>query len=441
MTTRLRSAALVLPALLILLAAGWLAVCTFLSDYWTGIAAGRLTPTAASADLSGARASLVRAIRARPDIADSWRLLATIESNTDPKSALTDIQTALKVDPLSVESWYNLALIEFQLDHGRAAMADLRQAVNLDPGGEEVHFRLANLARALGQDQIFWDQLRVTASVMDPNMVGQVLAAAAAAGKSPGQIASILPLHRPLIQAIGVSWLADQSDWEPALSSFLQLGPCPPGLAATWCQSSAVRLVGGLAHSAASASDLARSEHALGMAQQAWNHGTEIGILPGPRVSAGQFQNGDFRTPWLGTLFSWRDTKVVPYALEIGAAPQGGNAVRFDLPGRDEQQGPLLEQELWIQPGRSYIITLSCRDAGTAASEGISAAVLTPAGKLLASEPLPLSSQWQSVSLSFTAPILSPLVQFQLQYRRPPGQLLFRGPLEVAQISMRQAGS
>ncbi|MGH9475527.1 MAG: hypothetical protein ACRD1C_04270 [Terriglobales bacterium] len=435
-TPRLPLQAALAIALALLALAAVLAVRTGLADYWSGVASQQLNPIGATDNMQAAESALRLAIRARPGIAPYWSELAMVESAANPSAALRDMRQALQLNPSPAESWYELGLFQFQLGDIPAALAALRQAEQHDPEGEHVHYEFANLARALGQSNLFFEQLHAAAAVMDPGFVFEILNAAYEARWPAADMLSLLPSHRPGQRAQGVLYFAYRHDWNTAATAFQSLGRCNPYLQEHFCHAAATQLLDGLSQQARTGTDAA-SAIAVTQAQRAWDHALTIGVLRGTPAVRGLLHDGDFQYPWLGVLFSWRDTQVLPSVVEPAAGPGGINAVRFDFSGLDRQQGSLLEQDLWITPGQRYRIALSSRDLAAPSERGVTADVVTPAGVILAQVTLPLQSQWSPADLSFRAPAHTSVVTLQIKYGRPNGETLLHRSVEIAALRMQ----
>ncbi len=427
--------AMVIIATAILAACAVLSARTGLADHWSDAAEQQLDTPGVSANMEAAQIDLHRAVHDRPGIATYWNQLATVESLANPQAAERDVRHALQLDAQSSDNWYELGLIELQLGDSNAAMAALRQAVQHDPAGAKAHFEFANLARALGQQQLFRQQLQAAAAVMGSTYVWPVLTAASSDGYSPQEMAALLAHASPLDRAFGIYYFTGRREWKVASSILMETGPCVGTFPAQMCHGAAIQVLRDLTIQAKTGKAGKRAE-AVSRAQKAWDHARAVGIIQQGSVKLGQIQDPGFQHTWLGTLFSWRDTRVLPVVVEPTAGPNGSNATRFDFSAVDRQQGSLLEQDLLVVPGRRYLITLSSRDQSSPQEGGVTAAVVAPPGTTLGSVTLPLSSQWSPSQLSFTAPADTPVVTLQIQYNRPNGETLLQSSVEIAAPKM-----
>ncbi len=125
----------------------------------------------------GKSSNLVTEIILSQVTAEPFILRAETFWQTEPDSAIRDLEQALKLDNKAHRAWWLLARIQKELGHPKEALASAQNAVNLDPTSLHYRLTLAEILDEVGQDNLAIQQLEqvVAASDQRPHLKARAL--------------------------------------------------------------------------------------------------------------------------------------------------------------------------------------------------------------------------------------------------------------------------
>jgi len=125
----------------------------------------------------GKSSNLVTEIILSEVTAEPFILRAETFWQTEPDSAIRDLEQALKFDNRAHRAWWLLARIQKELGSLKEALASAQNAVNLDPASLHYRLTLAEILDEVGQDNLAIQQLEqvVAASDQRPHIKARAL--------------------------------------------------------------------------------------------------------------------------------------------------------------------------------------------------------------------------------------------------------------------------
>ncbi len=174
-----------------------------------------------------------------------------------------------------------------------------------------------------------------------------------------------------------------------------------------------------------------------------WNSMGQRRLLPFAELSPDSGRivtNGDFAIELTQQGFDWKsatDSHVIVSAADL----PGGTSVQMS--GTQPDRLPLLEQPLPLAPGKQYTVTYDYQLAGGAGLSGLQWVIQGlggdgPENEPMAASPVLAGTGWQNGQVTFSAGQRS-AAALKLEYRRVPGNLPWKGTLEIRRVSSTPA--
>ena len=382
-------------------------------------------------NLANARALqlLRRACRLRPDWSPAWRLQAQWLEFRHPHQALRLALRATRYNPDNWRNWHLLGVLEYQLNHPRRALADLRESVHWN-SGFMANYQAANLSFLLGQRPAFWEEMAKALRMAPARDVISVLRNIHhLEGNHPAQWLGLVPPRRVRLNAQSIRYLASTGDLASATSLWERLA-CP-SYRRKVCQAAALSLAQAWLQQARQPLLSSTSSARAGrQARRVWNQAIQRNILSAHRVTPGRITDSRFLFPWVGIL-SWRAGSSI--MVQFRRRP-GGQADRISLRFHGNELSHLVLAEQWLYLRPHHLCRLRFQIRGTSLRHrlGLSLNLYSPAGKLLASAPGRPARTWQTAGVQFQTPLTASLARLEFRYDRPYGEALLRGRVELA---------
>ncbi len=428
-----------------------------------------------------ARQDYALAVHYRPDIPRYQLLLGSKLLMTRPPEALKSFHKAIQLNPYSEAARFQYALGYLGSGNYRQAIIAARRGIRAVPNSFELHWLLANLDLAHGDNRDFWHEFPLVSHLARPQYFGALIVRASTA---PG--GSFLRIWRDLPDNLPAT-LAFDSTLENTLvqtrQAALQRIPGPAGNAHARLlasqlqdQNSALTLgvnrllrLARLRTPADTAQIIAVSTQIIvreihyrpSLALALWNVGSREGLYPGPLkhtrgelVTADQFPAGSLQavisnaSDWLG----WFPMGNA-YTAEHIVALRQGTALAIQLHGPQGGTLNLLRQWLTIAPFQALNLSITARCRHPGACAGLHLRLFDTRGHKLFSLPVKLSPTWQtsqgiyrnSAVIAAAAGInaarrrISSLTALHLvlYYRRPLGQTPLVNTILIRKISVR----
>jgi tetratricopeptide (TPR) repeat protein len=353
----------------------------------------------------GTRAGFETAVRLEPHDPRKWYLfghyLQTDEVEADPRRAIAAYKTSLDLDPLSADTWLDLAEAyeaEFAIDDARKAFLE---ANHVYPASSQVHWRYANFLVRQNELESAFSEFR-KAIEKDPQLGGATVRICRHYEPDFNHILDeVLP---PIAEAyLNVLWeLTDEADTSDGLKVWSKLFLLHPKMNSR----DVIHFVDGLL----------REKH-TSEAAIVWPQAAGLMDLPKMEDPAGSLiWDGGFETNVIDGGLAWRfDQKksvLIGYDQEIKHS--GARALRLDVDQKDIFGFVGVCQWVVVEPKTAYEFSGWLRTREMADEGGIFFRVRTLGLQTnLTSDTAKLSgtTDWTRVSMPWTTPDEARLAQ------------------------------
>jgi tetratricopeptide (TPR) repeat protein len=342
---------------------------------------------------------------------------------TDPASAKSLLQGAVKLDRYNASTWIHLGLLyEAEGDLSQTEEA-LLQAASVDstflPSWTlaNFYFRHENASRFW-----YWAQ---KAAQMAPDDATPLFRLAWYVSPNAREIAGRLQMRRPVIEVQFVNFLMAQGDPEAVSEAASHL------------------LVAGKedkSETVLQVCDWLIDHQHPDLALPLWNELAERHQIPYAQLVAGSADavtNGRFGKSPVSQGFDWHLKTVEGVSSFFNVNP---NALGFDFSGEEPNSFLIMNQAAPVQPQKHYVLAIDYATSGIPPGSGIewlvtdvaSGAVLARTGSLSA-------EQGGETSACFTATDGAKFVNLSLLYQRQPGTVRVEGKLTLKGVSLAGA--
>ncbi len=410
---------------LALLAAGWQTL-------------GRARALAAASPENGIE-GLERAVELDPKGAEPSYLLAMayrdLPGAGDPGDAIEQFQQSVRLNPYAWRYWLELSRAQELARDLDQAEASLRVAVSLNPGSGEYRWRLANLLLRQGDLDGAVDEVD-TAVELEPALAEAALFLLVKAGADPGSIEKLLPDDQVVLLRVLRSVIRTRS--------ISQEGPLETLTEAVWSRLLAQPDSLSFGQGRSYPDHLFRSGR-YQQARRRWLELAEVGGMEDPAFAAGgnRVWNGDFELELLGDPMGWRvgRSEAFKAARVPNSGPDSSVALRVEFLGQENLSFGGVSQELLLESGEPYRLTLWLRSEELTTDQGVFAEIVSrdPAGPLFSSESMLGSTEWSEISGQFSMPAGSGRALIRL--RRLPSQQIdnrLRGNVYLDSVRIEQ---
>jgi tetratricopeptide (TPR) repeat protein len=340
---------------------------------------------------------------------------------TDPASAKSLLQRAVKLDRNDASSWIQLGLLyEADGDLPQAEEALLRAA-----GADSTflpswslanyYFRHENVAR-------FWYWAR-RAAQMAPDDATPLFRLAWFVSPNAREIAGRLQMQRPVIEGQFVNFLMAQGDPEAVTEAASHL------LGA-----------GRQAETVLEACDWLIDHKHADLALPLWNELAGRHQIPYEPLVAGSTDavtNGRFGKSPVSRGFDWRLKTVEGVSSFLNVNP---NALGFDFSGEEPDSFLIMNQAAPVQPQKHYVLAIDYATSGIPSGSGIEWLVTDVAtGAVLARTGSLSAEQGAETSTCFATADGTKFVDLSLLYQRQAGTVRVEGKLTLKGVRLSGA--
>lgn len=369
-------------------------------------------------------AGLERAVEIDPEAPEHHFLLGMayrdLPGTGDPTSAWAQLRSAVRRNPYAWRYWLELSRMQELMGDAEGAAGSLRIAVRLNPSSGAYRWRLANLL--LRQESADEAVAEVAEAVrLEPQLAEPAVALLLKSGVDEGVIRELLPADRSALLRIlrmMVSLLKQQAS-VPVIASTQGADL----LAAVWDRLRAdpdpITVDEGRTH-VAYLFGAGEYQEAL----QAWIDLARSNELADVDFEVGKNRvwNGAFELEVMGSPFGWRIGRQESFAASRSpdAGVNGTAALEIEFLGTENLDFAEVSQELILQPGETFRLTLKMRTEGLSTDQGVFVEVLArdPGGLLAMTDPMLGTGDWAVAEVEFTVPEGSGRAMIRLRRRQ-----------------------
>ncbi|HUI74381.1 MAG TPA: tetratricopeptide repeat protein [Candidatus Acidoferrum sp.] len=353
----------------------------------------------------GTQAGYERAVRLEPSNALNWYLLGRYwqysMDQTDPQQAIRDYRISLSLDPLSADTWLDLATAydgEEDTAHAREAFLAAKRVY---PSSAEVSWRYGNFLLREGELDSAYSEIH-QAVELDPKRGTEAFSRCWRASPDLNAILDkVLPPSKDIYLG-AIRELVVEGQLDPALQVWSRL----------------VAL-----HPAMSPKEIAPLANALlqrGRAEDVellWQQAVSLMDNPPSDPSGSVIWDGSFESGITGDGLAWQISPArngVLATLDTAQAHSGKQSLRLMFTGDDniEYTGPC--HFAVVTPGSAYLFSAWIRTEALTTNEGVRFRILsfTPSGNQTAETPdVHGSEPWTDITLPWAAPQGASIVQ------------------------------
>lgn len=369
-------------------------------------------------------AGLERAVEIAPEAPEHHFLLGMayrdLPGTGDPMSARSQLRSAVRSNPYAWRYWLELSRMQELMGDIDMAERSLRVAVRLNPISGTYRWRLANLLLRRGSAAEAVAEV-AEAVRLEPQLAEPAVTLLLKFGVEDDVIRGLLPQDRSALLRLLQTMVsqAKQSSSDPVVVSAegadllddlwdrLRADPDP------------ISVDEGRPYV-----DLLFVSGDYQKALQAWidlasvNERTDLDFERGKN----RVWNGAFELETMGSPLGWRIGRNGPFESRrsTGEGFDGTAALEVEFLGTENLAFGEVSQELLLQPGETYRLTLKLRSEDLSTDQGVFVEVLArgPSGLLAITEPVLGTRDWVATETEFTVPAGSGRAMIRLRRRQ-----------------------